>query len=134
MLLRIDPVPCQLAAGQTKADLVLAEAQLVAQQKAVATQQSAAMDKPLQEIVTEALARRPDMLSTYAAKQARFAKVRVARAEFMPKIFLSATGAYDSGRLDVTAISAIGQQQGTENLTGSQWSGIILAGITAPLL
>lgn len=94
---------------------------------------SPAMDKPVQEIVTEALARRPDMLSAYAAEQASFANVQVARAEFMPKIFLSATGAYDSGGLNVTAIPAIGQQQGTENLSGSHLSGTILAGITVPL-
>ncbi len=42
VLFRIDPVPYQLAVDQTKADLALAEAQLVTQQKAVATQQSAA--------------------------------------------------------------------------------------------
>ena len=42
ILFRIDPVPYQLAVDQAKADLALAEAQLVTQQKAVATQQSAA--------------------------------------------------------------------------------------------
>jgi multidrug efflux system membrane fusion protein len=40
VLFRIDPVPYQLAVDQAKADLALAAAQLVTQQKAVATQQS----------------------------------------------------------------------------------------------
>jgi membrane fusion protein, multidrug efflux system len=42
VLFRIDPVPYQLVVDQAKADLALARAQLVTQQKAVATQRSAA--------------------------------------------------------------------------------------------
>jgi multidrug efflux system membrane fusion protein len=43
VLFRIDPVPYQLAVDQARADLALAEAQLVTQEKAIASQQSAAM-------------------------------------------------------------------------------------------
>lgn len=43
VLFRIDPVPFRLAVDQAKADLALAEAQLVTQQKAVATQRAAAV-------------------------------------------------------------------------------------------
>jgi len=42
ILFRIDPVPYQLVVDQAEADLALAKAQLVTQQKAVSTQQSAA--------------------------------------------------------------------------------------------
>jgi outer membrane protein TolC len=73
------------------------------------------------------------MLSAYAAQQASLANVRAAQAEFLPKIFLSATGAYNSGGLDVTSIPAIGQQQaGTGNLSGNL-NGAILAGLSIPL-
>jgi outer membrane protein len=88
---------------------------------------------PVQQIVTQALARRPDMLGAYAAEQASLAKVQAARAEFLPKFFLSATGSYSSAGLDVTALPAVGQQQGTVNLSGNHLGGTILAGITVPL-
>ncbi len=42
VLFRIDPVPYQLAVDQARSDLALAQAQLGTQQRAVATQQSAA--------------------------------------------------------------------------------------------
>lgn len=91
------------------------------------------LDKPVQDIVAQALARRPDMLSAYAAEQASLANVRAAQAEFMPKLFLSATGAYSSSGLDITALPGVGQQQGIENLSGSRLGGSILAGVTVPL-
>jgi outer membrane protein len=94
---------------------------------------SPSLDKPVQDIVTEALSRRPDTLSAFASEQASLANVEVARAQFLPKVFLSATGAYSSGGLDVTALPAVGQQQGTDNLFGSHLSGTILAGVTVPL-
>jgi outer membrane protein len=95
---------------------------------------SPALDRPVQKIVAEALARRPDMLSAYAAQQASLANVRAAQAEFLPKVFLSATGAYNSGGVDVTSIPAIGQQQaGTGNLSGNHLNGTILAGLSIPL-
>lgn len=94
---------------------------------------SPALDTPVQTIVAEALARRPDMLSAYAAQQASLANVRAAQAEFLPKIFLSATGAYNSGGLNVTSLPAVGQQAATGNLSGNHLSGTILAGLTFPL-
>jgi len=94
---------------------------------------SPALDAPVQAIVAEALARRPDMLSAYAAQQASLANVRAAQAEFMPKVFLSATGAYNSGGLSVTSLPAIGQLAPTGNISGSQFNGTILAGLTVPL-
>jgi outer membrane protein len=94
---------------------------------------SPALDTPVQNIVAEALARRPDMLSAYAAQQASLANVKAAQAEFLPKIFLSATGAYNSGGLDVTSLPAIGQQAATGNISGSHLGGTILGGVTFPL-
>ncbi len=94
---------------------------------------SPALDVPVQAIVAKALAQRPDTLSAYAAEQASFAQVRAARAEFMPKLFVSATGDYSSGGVDISSIPAVGQQPGTDNLSGSHLSGTILAGLTVPL-
>jgi outer membrane protein len=94
---------------------------------------SPAMAAPVETVVSEALARRPDVLGAYAAQKASQANVRAARAEFMPKVFLSATGAYNSGSLDVTALPGIGQQGSTVNLNGDRFGGSILAGVTVPL-
>jgi outer membrane protein len=91
------------------------------------------LNNPVQAIVAAALARRPDTLSAYAAEQASLANVEAARSAFMPKLFLSATGAYSASGLDISAIPAVGQQQGTFNLSGSHLNGTILAGIAVPL-
>jgi outer membrane protein len=94
---------------------------------------SPAMEAPVERIVSESLARRPDMLSAYAAEKASQSNVHAAQAEFMPKLFLSATGAYNSGSLGVTALPSIGQQDSTVNINGSRLGGSILAGVTLPL-
>jgi outer membrane protein len=88
----------------------------------------------IEHIVADALGRRPDVLAAYAAQQASQENVRAARAEFLPKLFLSATGTYNTGRLNLTAIPPIGQQfPGTYNVSGNQFGSTIFLGITVPL-
>jgi len=94
---------------------------------------SPAMATPIESVVSQALSRRPDVLSAYAAEKASQANVRAARAEFMPKVFLSATGAYNSGRVDLTALPGFGPQGSTVNLSGDRFGGTVLAGVTVPL-
>lgn len=94
---------------------------------------SPALDAPVQAIVAEALAQRPDIASAYAAQQQSLANVHAAQAEFLPKVFLSASGDYNSGGLDVTSIPGVGQQATTGNISGSHFGGIIMAGITVPI-
>ena len=84
-------------------------------------------------IVSDALSRRPDVLGAYAAKQASLANLRAAQAEFLPKLFLSGTGAYASNGLAVSALPGIGQQSPTVNLSGSELGGTILLGVTIPI-
>jgi outer membrane protein len=93
----------------------------------------AALTDPIDQIVSAALARRPDVLTAYAAHEASLAKLRAARAEFMPKIFLSATGSYASNTLDVTTLPGLGQSPPTLNVPGSHF-GALAAGTlgTAP--
>ena len=62
---------------------------------------------PIESFVSEALARRTDVLSAYATLQASLAGLRAAQAEFLPKVFVSGTGTRLSGSLSVTAIPAI---------------------------
>jgi outer membrane protein len=88
---------------------------------------------PVESIISNALARRPDMQSAYAAKKASLANVRAAQAEFMPKFFLSATGTYSSGNLNVTSLPSGGQQPPTVNINGNHLGGSIFAGVAIPI-
>ncbi|HSZ50283.1 MAG TPA: TolC family protein [Caulobacteraceae bacterium] len=94
---------------------------------------SPAMNEPAEAVVSQALSRRPDVLSAYAAEKASEAKVRAARAEFLPKVFLSASSAYNSGRVDLTSLPGFNQQSPTTNLNGERFGGTIVAGVTVPL-
>lgn len=60
---------------------------------------SPSMTASLQSIISMALARRPDILTAYAAQKAANANVQAAVAEFMPKVFLAGTTAYNNGNL-----------------------------------
>ena len=87
----------------------------------------------LEPMIADALARRPDVLTAYAAQRASEENVRAARAEFLPKFFLSATGSYNSGRLNVTSIPSVAEQSPTFNLTDHGFGNTILAGVTVPI-
>jgi outer membrane protein len=95
---------------------------------------------PIERFVAEALARRPDVLTGYAAQRASLANLRAAEAEFMPKIFFSGTGARLAGSLDITAIPGVDQQLPIVNLPNNQLgvsvrdtSTTALVGATMPL-
>jgi outer membrane protein TolC len=95
---------------------------------------------PIESFVSEALARRPDVLTGYATLQASLAGLRAAQAEFLPKVFASGTGTRLAGSLDVTAIPGIDQQLPVVNLPGNQvgvsthqLGGTALVGATMPL-
>ena len=88
---------------------------------------------PVENVIAEALARRPDMQSAYASQKVSLANVRAARAEFMPKFFISANGTYGAGGLSLTAIPSTGPEPPTVNINGNQFGGSILAGVTMPL-
>ncbi len=84
-------------------------------------------------IVSEALARRPDIQSAYAAQRASAANVEAAEANFLPKVFLSATGSYETSGLTLTALPPVGQEPGTVNLGSHQLGGVVIAGVTIPI-
>jgi outer membrane protein TolC len=87
----------------------------------------------IERIVEESLGRRPDVLSAHAAQLASEENVRAARAEFLPKFFLSATAAYNNGHLDVTAIPSVGEQLPTVNLSQRRHGLTLFAGVTMPI-
>jgi outer membrane protein len=94
---------------------------------------------PIEGFVSEALARRPDVLTGYATVQASLAGLRAAQAEFFPKVFTSGTLTRLAGSLNITAIPGIDQQLPI-NLPSNQLGGTIhqnsataLVGATMPL-
>jgi outer membrane protein TolC len=88
---------------------------------------------PADQMVRDALARRPDVLQAYSTVQATQASVKAAQAQNRPKIFLAGTGAYVSGQVGLTAVPAIGEQLPTLNITGNQWNGTLLLGVSIPI-
>ena len=80
----------------------------------------ASMTAPIEGFLSEALARRPDVLTGYAAEQASLAGLHAAQAKFFPKMFFSANGTRLSGSLNVTAIPGIDQQLPIVNLPRNQ--------------
>jgi outer membrane protein len=88
---------------------------------------------PADQIVRDALARRPDVLEAYNAVLASQASTKAAQAQNRPKIFLAGTGAFVSGQLGLTAIPGIGEQLPTLNITGNQWNGAVLLGVNIPI-
>ncbi len=94
---------------------------------------SPAIDGSLERIVADALARRPDVLAAYALHEASLARVRAAKAEYLPKIFLGATGSYASTNLNLSLLPGIGQGTPTGNLSDHGFGSTVLLGITVPI-
>jgi outer membrane protein len=95
---------------------------------------------PIESFVSEALARRTDVLTGYATLHASLASLRAAQAEFLPKVFASGTGTRLSGSLNITAIPGVDQQLPIVNLpsnqpgvSADQFNGTLLVGATVPL-
>ncbi|HTV31199.1 MAG TPA: TolC family protein [Xanthobacteraceae bacterium] len=100
---------------------------------------STSMMAPVERVVSAALARRPDVLTGYAALRASLANLQAAQAAFLPKVFLAANGTRLSGSLDITAIPGIGKELPILNLpnqvgfSGTQFGSTALIGATVPV-
>jgi outer membrane protein len=101
---------------------------------------SATMVGPVERIASEALARRTDVLTGYAAQKASLASLRAAQAEFLPKVFFSGNSTRLQGDLNITAVPGIDQQAPIVNLPGNtlgvsqtQLAATALIGATVPL-
>lgn len=79
---------------------------------------------PTEALLKQALAARPDVLAAVAALRASRSGVEVARAEFLPKVYLAGFAATGNGNLDVRGIPGVNQQAGS---TG------VLVGVSLPL-
>lgn len=91
------------------------------------------LDQPIERVIADALARRPDVLAAIAAQKAADAAVSAARADFRPKVFISASGSHTSGNIDINAIPAVGDQAPTVNLSNHHWGSTVIVGVTIPI-
>jgi outer membrane protein TolC len=87
----------------------------------------------LDDVVRSALQRRPDVLAAVAAQQAASAGVRAARADFLPRLFVSVSGSRSNGDMDISAVPSVGEQAPTVNLSSHRWSSSLLLGVSVPL-
>ncbi len=62
---------------------------------------------PLDALVNQAIARRPDVQASYAASRAARAGIDAAEADLMPKVFLSASDTYLTGNLDISSLPSV---------------------------
>jgi outer membrane protein TolC len=96
---------------------------------------------PVERLIHEAVARRADIQASYAAAQAAHAGIAAAQAEFLPKVFLSASGTYVTGNLNVTSTPTLNLGGlGSTSLPNvssssslSSTNGTVLGGVTVPL-
>jgi outer membrane protein len=102
---------------------------------------SPAMAVQVERIASEALARRPDMLTGYSALQASLANLRAAQVTYLPKVFLASVGTRATGNLNISAIPGVGGEMPIVNLpppsgigvSGTQVGSTTLVGATVPL-
>lgn len=80
--------------------------------------------KPTEEMISAALARRPDVQASYSALLASQSGIDAAKAAFMPKVFLGAVAAGGSTNFGALSLPSISQQ--------SSASGV-LVGVTMPI-
>ncbi|GAA0612287.1 TolC family protein [Paenochrobactrum glaciei] len=73
-------------------------------------------DGVTQEVIEAALSRRPDIQAGYAAMQASQAGIRVAQAEFMPKVFIAATLSKPSGDFNIGALPDLNSQSSSKGV------------------
>ena len=77
-------------------------------------------DVSTDEMIQQALARRPDVLASYAAMKAGQAGIDVAKADFMPKVYMAGVAGTGTGGFDASGLPTIGQQtSGTGVLVGA---------------
>jgi outer membrane protein TolC len=95
---------------------------------------------PVDKLIAAAIARRADVQASYAAAKAAHAGIAAAQAEFMPKVFLSASGSYVTGGLNITSmpslnLGAMGSQSvpvsGGSSLNAS--NAAVLGGVSIPI-
>lgn len=86
------------------------------------------------DMIRTAVSQRPDVLAAYAAAKAARSNVTAAKAEFLPKVFVSGNVAYTTGHLALSSVPGAGSDSSpTLNLSSNNFSSLILGGISVPI-
>ncbi|GGJ04964.1 TolC family protein [Neoroseomonas lacus] len=92
------------------------------------------VDTLAEATMNEAVARRPDVLAAFARLRAAEAGITAARASFFPSFFATGNIAGTDGRLGISSLPAVGEMgTSTLNLSGRQFSSLILGGLAVPI-
>lgn len=93
------------------------------------------LQAPIERVVAEALARRPDVQAAHAALLASRAHAQAAEAARKPKLFLAASASRSSGGTQISALPALaGAQEGPAlDLSGGGSGAGVFVGVTVPL-
>lgn len=84
-------------------------------------------------ILDDVLKARPDLQRAFAAERAAAAREASARAQGLPKVFVSGTGSYVEGRLGIAGVPGFGDQAPVLNVFGDRWGASVFAGVAIPL-
>lgn len=86
------------------------------------------------DMVKQAVARRPDVLAAYAAARAARNRITAARDAFLPSIFMVGNVSYATGSMNLTSMPSAGSDStSTLNLSGNRFSTLLLGGISIPI-
>lgn len=92
-------------------------------------------DASVEHIVTDALARRPDVQAAYAALQASRASAKASAAARLPKVFVGGAVARGSGGGDLSmGLPTLGVQGPTLDFAGRGTTANVFIGVTIPLV
>ena len=92
---------------------------------------SAATER-ISSLVEKSLARRPDLQRAFAEVQASTAEIAAAKAEFLPKVFMTASGTNQTGTLDINSLPSTDASAPTSVQTSSR-NFTVLGGAYIPL-
>ncbi len=87
----------------------------------------------LDQVIRDALSRRPDVLAAASGVKLAEAQVRAAKAAFLPRVFLYANEGHYRNNLGISPTPVFGQGLPTVNFRDSGWAGGIFLGVTVPL-
>jgi outer membrane protein TolC len=86
------------------------------------------------DMIRTAVSQRPDVLAAYAAAKAARSNVTAAKAEFLPKVFVTGNVAYTTGHLALSSVPGAGADSSpTLNLSSNNFSSLVLGGISVPI-
>ena len=95
--------------------------------------------RPIDRFLDEAIASRPDIQAGFATARAAREGIAAAEADFLPKVFMTASGTYLTGNLSVTSLPSVGSltqggsSSGAASTTTNQSNATVLGGVSVPL-